>query len=80
MAERNVRLHWCTAARLAVGAEASRGYGNVLKFCHWRQIERVIVTLSDRDHPDQRLALILERRGLFAWKLAAVDIQNDARA
>ena len=28
-------------------AEASRDKGNVLRFCHWRQIERVIVTLSD---------------------------------
>ena len=27
----------------------SRDNGNVLKFCHWRQIERVIVTLSDQE-------------------------------
>jgi hypothetical protein len=32
----------------AARAEASRDRGNVLKFCHWRQIERVIVTLSDQ--------------------------------
>lgn len=31
----------------AARAEASRERGNVLRFCHWRQIERVIVTLSD---------------------------------
>ena len=31
----------------AVRAEKSRDAGNVLKFCHWRQIERVIATLSD---------------------------------
>jgi hypothetical protein len=30
----------------AVRAEVSRDAGNVLKFCHWRQIERVIATLS----------------------------------
>jgi hypothetical protein len=30
----------------AVRAEESRDAGNVLRFCHWRQIERVIVTLS----------------------------------
>lgn len=30
----------------AVRAERSRDSGNVLRFCHWRQIERVIVTLS----------------------------------
>ena len=33
----------------AARAERSRGSGNVLKFCHWRQIERVIVTLSDQE-------------------------------
>ena len=30
----------------AIRAEASRDSGNVLRFCHWRQIERVIATLS----------------------------------
>jgi hypothetical protein len=29
----------------AVRAEESREAGNVIRFCHWRQIERVIVTL-----------------------------------
>ena len=27
-------------------AENSRDAGNVIRFCHWRQIERVIATLS----------------------------------
>ena len=44
----------------------------------YRDLNAFAVTLTDRDHPDQRLALILERRGLFTWKLAAVDIQNSA--
>ena len=30
----------------AARAERSRDAGNVLNFCHWRQIERVIATLS----------------------------------
>jgi len=30
----------------AVRAERSRDCGNILSFCHWRQIERVIATLS----------------------------------
>ena len=30
----------------AVRAERSRYDGNVARFCHWRQIERVIATLS----------------------------------
>ena len=33
----------------AARAEASRDKGNVVRFCHWRQIERVIVTLSDQE-------------------------------
>lgn len=31
----------------AARAELSRDRGNVLRYCHWRQIERVIATLSD---------------------------------
>ena len=31
----------------AARAEHSRDQGNVIRFCHWRQIERVIVTLTD---------------------------------
>jgi hypothetical protein len=30
----------------ALRAERSRDAGNVTRFCHWRQIERVIVTLN----------------------------------
>lgn len=30
----------------AVRAEQSRDRGNVVHFCHWRQIERLIATLS----------------------------------
>lgn len=29
----------------AARAEDSRDRGNVIRFCHWRQIERVIATL-----------------------------------
>ena len=30
----------------AARADRSRDLGNVARFCHWRQIERVIATLS----------------------------------
>ena len=30
----------------AVRAERSRADGNVVRFCHWRQIERMIVALA----------------------------------
>ena len=33
-------------ARSRERAERSRDDGNVVRFCHWRQIERVIATLS----------------------------------
>ena len=33
----------------AARAEESRDSGNVQRFCHWRQIERVIATLSDEE-------------------------------
>ena len=33
----------------AARAEVSRDAGNVVRFCHWRQIERVIATLSSED-------------------------------
>jgi hypothetical protein len=33
----------------AARAERSRDAGNVVRFCHWRQIERLIATLSDAE-------------------------------
>ncbi len=37
--------------KAAALAERSRDDGNVARFCHWRQIERVIATLrSDEVH------------------------------
>ena len=33
----------------AARAERSRDEGNVSRFCHWRQIERVIATLSSEE-------------------------------
>lgn len=44
----------------------------------YRSLNAFAVTLTDRDRPDDHLALILERRGLFEWKLAAVDLQTGA--
>ena len=44
----------------------------------YRGLNAFAVTLTDRDQPEDHLALILERRGLFSWKLAAVDLQTGA--
>ena len=46
----------------------------------YRGLNQFAVTLTDRDQPDDHLALILERRGLFDWKLAAVDLQTAPEA
>ena len=37
------------ALEAAALAEGARDLGNVVVFCHWRQIERVIVTLSSAE-------------------------------
>ena len=37
------------ASEAAARAAGSRDAGNVVRFCHWRQIERVIETLSSRE-------------------------------
>ena len=34
------------ALEAAVRAEQSRGAENILKFCHWRQVERLIDALA----------------------------------
>jgi hypothetical protein len=33
----------------ATRADLSRDAGNVVRFCHWRQIERMIATLSSAE-------------------------------
>ena len=46
-ADRLMRDHGDEAGfEAAIRAEHSRDAGNVVKFCHWRQIERVIATLA----------------------------------
>ena len=37
------------AGEAAARAAGSRDAGNVKRFCHWRQIERVIVALSSNE-------------------------------
>jgi hypothetical protein len=33
----------------AARADSSRDAGNVIRFCHWRQIERVIASLTSQE-------------------------------
>lgn len=46
----------------------------------YRDFNTFAVTLTDRERPDRSLALLLQRRGLFVWKLAAVDLQTAPEA
>lgn len=40
----------------------------------YRDFNAFAVTLTDPDRPYQPLALILERRGVFSWKLAGIEL------
>lgn len=40
----------------------------------YRDLNTFAVTLTNSRHPDQHLALLMERRGLFSWKLAGIDL------
>lgn len=46
------------------------GYG-------YRGMNRFAGTLTDRDRPHQRIDLIMERRGVFAWKLTQVRLPRE---
>ena len=46
------------------------GYG-------YRGLNRFAGTLTDRDRPHERIDLIMERRGVFSWKLAQVRLPRD---
>ena len=47
--------------------DIQRNYG-------YRGLNSFAVTLTDPDRPDEPIDLLLERRGLFGWKLAGVDL------
>jgi len=54
----------------AKGDEVRQSYG-------FRDLNTFTITLSQADDPDQKLALLMKRRGLFGWKLSGVDINPD---
>ncbi len=56
-------------------ADAPRGDGGDLRQSYgYRGLNVFAVTLSDPESPEQRLVLLMERRNLFAWRLAGVDL------
>ena len=43
----------------------------------YRDLNTFALTLTDPERPDQPLVLILDRRGLFDWKLSGIDLTPD---
>lgn len=43
----------------------------------YRNLDTFAVTLTRKDRPDRRLALVMTRRSLFDWKLTGVDFQRE---
>ncbi len=60
-------------------AEADEG-DDIHQAWGYRNLDTFAVTLTRRDTPDDHLALLLERRGLFSWKLAGLDLDSGANA
>ena len=59
----------------AAGAEA--GKDQVKQSYGFRDLNTFTITLTQADDPDQKLALLMKRKGLFGWKLSGVDINPD---
>jgi hypothetical protein len=51
-AELIARVGVHAASEAAARADKSRGLGNVIHFCRWRQIERMIELLSSTERAD----------------------------
>lgn len=49
------------------GADIRQSYG-------YRDLNTFVLTLTDRQRPDDRMKLLLTRRGLFGWKLSGVEL------
>lgn len=60
------------------GAEAGTKAGEPDNDLHqawgYRDLDNFGITLTRKAEPDQALTLLLERQGLFGWKLSAVDL------
>jgi hypothetical protein len=53
----------------STGDRIKRNYG-------YRSLDTFAVTLTDSQRPERKLDLLLERRGVFFWKLAGVDLPD----
>lgn len=55
---------------------ADRDGDRVRQSWGYRDLNTFAVTLSRDDRPNEQVALLMERRGLFSWKLAGVDLSR----
>lgn len=67
---RRLRNRETEAETGAKGDEVKQSYG-------FRDLNTFTLTLSQADDPDQKLTLLMTRKGLFGWKLSGVDINPD---
>ena len=58
-------------------AAPDRNKPDLHKAWGYRSLDVFAIPLTDRDRPENSLALLLERRGLFTWQLAAVDLRTE---
>lgn len=58
-------------------ADANTKDDEVRQSYGFRDLNTFTITLSQADDPDQKLALLMKRKGLFGWKLSGVDINPD---
>lgn len=52
------------------GDDVRQSYG-------YRDLNTFAITLTDRDHPDRPLSLLMTRRNLIGWKLSGVDLAGN---
>lgn len=67
---RRLRNREPEAAGEAKGDEVKQSYG-------FRDLNTFTLTLTQADDPEQKLTLLMKRKGLFGWKLSGVDINPD---
>ncbi len=57
---------------------AETGEGDDIRRAYaYRGLDEFVLTLTDPDYPDRRLDLLMQRRGVFSWKLVGLDIDPE---
>ena len=59
-------------------AEQTADEDRVRRSYGYRDLNTFVVTLRRDDKPEDQVELLMKRRGLFAWKLAGIDLTPEA--